>query len=168
LIFEGEITDLPDREAELLAAQNARLALRQQLPQVCNGVPAPSTAPYTGNTVVIAYNTVSLRVHPQNNALGEFTSSELENINLVACIEAEEISQIQECFYNGPSIFRFARTANVTLRIAQTGEVLVSGVLFGPAPRECRQSEPYNLTRLTGGAMEGTELVRWLPIFVHP
>lgn len=76
--------------------------------------------------------------------------------------------RIQVCRYYGPDISRYRAYSTVRVISAATGKVVASRTFAGSAPRRCRQTEPYSLTRLDGGDPPLASAVTWLNSLIHP
>ncbi len=71
-------------------------------------------------------------------------------------------SAIEECRYNGPNIIRYRYATAVTLYSATTGQRIADVTLRGADPRECQQSEQWDLTELHGEKVSTDEIIGWL------
>jgi HEAT repeat protein len=76
--------------------------------------------------------------------------------------------KLQVCPYYGPDITRYRAVVTVTVMSAYTGKIVATRTYNGSLPRACRSSEPYNLTRLEGGAPNLGPAVTWLQSLIHP
>jgi hypothetical protein len=163
---------LPDLQAEIAAQAEARAAAATMLPQVCaSGTAIPLAAAYAGGPglhPVRVYSTSSGGVHNWNSLVSEWTSSDALATQLVACVGDEQRIVIEVCPYNGPDITRYRYTIDVRLVAVQSGQVVASTVLVGADPRNCRQTEPYELVTLNGSQVQSSQLVDWLRPYVSP
>jgi len=160
LTISGDVNALTDVEA----AQNAVLG-------ACSGASAPDAAAYTpgaGVHPVLLLNETG-GVHSWNNQIGNWgVGRTYAAAQLVACVGAERRVAIETCLYYGPSITRYEYQIDIRIVVAQTGAVIRQGTVSGTAPRYCRQTEPYNLTVLSGNHVTITDLLSWLQSIVAP
>lgn len=76
--------------------------------------------------------------------------------------------KIQTCRYYGPDIVRYRAVVTIKVVAASTGKTVASKSYTGPAPRACRKSEPYSLTRLEGAQPSLGPAISWLNSLIHP
>lgn len=150
--------------SELNAAVQAGLA------GVCGGVGIPEAAEYVGGPGI--HPTVLLndagQQHSWSGRMGGWGPTNLADTQLVLCVTEQREVQIEECYYNGPNIFRYRYYMDVRLHVARTGQVLASTQIWGTEPRHCRPTEPWSLVRLPGGAVPFSDLQAWMQPFVAP
>ena len=150
--------------AELNAAVQGGLA------GVCAGVGIPQAAEYIpgpGVHPTVLLNQAGAR-HSWSGNMGAWGPANPADTQLVLCVSEQRENQIEECLYNGPSIFRYVYTVDVQLHSARTGQTVGATTLVGSFPRECRQTEPWSLVRLAGTAVSFSQLQQWMRPYVAP
>ncbi len=137
---------------------------------VCGGGANTNSAPYngTGKTHLIVLLNSSGDVHKWSDDLpADWWPNSEQDVELVACLDKERVSRIQRCSYSGGSdIERFRLTVDVTLREAQTGNIVASMSFYGSSPRQCKLVEDESTTRLVGGHVQVSDVMNWLESFV--
>lgn len=168
LTISGDLNSLTDVQAEQAAQSAAIAAAQNALPTVCQGATVPLAAPYVPGAGVhpVALFYEDGTAHPWSGQLGAWAPATPLAAQLVACASRQMDNVIQECLYNGPSIFRHLYAINVRVVVAQTGQVLGTTTITGTPPRECRHTEPWSLVRLDGGSVTFAQLQQWLAPFV--
>jgi len=97
-----------------------------------------------------------------------WASTDIDQTELVVCIEFEEDILLQTCEYDvGPDVERYQQRYTVTVYEAMTGDVLDEGPFEGALPRPCGEEEAYELERLDGG-IDVDPINLWLCQFVDP
>jgi uncharacterized protein YraI len=160
LTITGDVNSLLDVEA----AQNTVVSL-------CAGGAAPEVAFYDGapgiHPVLVLSNSGGR--HTWSRQMGRLgVGNALGVTQLVACLGDEQEVVAETCPYFGPDIVRYIYQIDVRLIVAQTGQQIANTTLTGNFPRECRSSEPYNLTRLAGSRVTLNHLRDWLQPYVNP
>lgn len=95
-----------------------------------------------------------------------WTPANVFETELIAQVGESAQSVIEECPYNGPNIIRYRYATAVTLYSATSGQQIADVTLRGADPRECQQSEPWDLTELHGEAVSTDEIISWLDQYV--
>jgi HEAT repeat protein len=103
----------------------------------------------------------------QDKAHANWSPTALRFLELVVT-EKASWKKIQVCRYYGPDITRYRAVVTLTVISGYTGKVVATKAYTGPAPRACRRTEPYNLTRLEGGAPNLGPAITWLNSLIHP
>jgi len=96
-----------------------------------------------------------------------WAAQSVEDAQLVACVDAEQESSIEVCEYIGPDITRYRYEVSLRLVEAQTGAEVASTVLGGNDPRQCQQTEAYDLTRLAGDPVSFAAARDWMQAYVE-
>jgi HEAT repeat protein len=96
-----------------------------------------------------------------------WTPTALRFLELVVT-EKASWQRIQVCRYYGPDISRYRKVITFRMYSAFTGKVVATRAYKGPSPRACRQTEPYDLTRLEGGEPSVGGAYAWLDSLIHP
>jgi hypothetical protein len=102
-----------------------------------------------------------------DNVADEWVPETVQEAQLVACVDEEQERSIEVCLYNGPSITRYRYTVSVRLVQARTGAEVASTTVHGSMPRECRQTEDYDLTRLAGDHVPFAAVEEWMRVRVE-
>lgn len=166
---------------ERMAQYRAQREMETRLEAVCNGEGVPEAAAYpsTGDLHPIIYakqTTVGFRA----NSFGYSTPTDwkpqtIADAELVACIVEDQV-ELQHCSYeveNGRkgTIIRVQYKAAVTLRAAQSGDVVAADEFTGGIPEECpvtTQFKDTKLTRYLGGTRPNEAIEEWLRTYVEP
>lgn len=137
---------------------------------VCGGAGVPDAAPYAGgpgpHPVLVMDEAAN--IHDWNSAMAGQTTANPAEVQLVACVSEESERLIEECPYDGPNIFRYVYERRVNLYNAQTGQRIANTTLTGADPRNCLDTEPWDLVRLAGPSVDLVQLRDWLAWYVNP
>ncbi|MCJ7695974.1 MAG: hypothetical protein MUO40_11205 [Anaerolineaceae bacterium] len=104
-----------------------------------------------------------------NDIAKEYSNDVAEKVALlqvVFCFD-EEAVLIETCTYMGPNIERYQKKYNISIVCAKTGEILAENTFTSEPPRECKQSEVFDITKLNG-AFDYGPIVEWLRQTVEP
>jgi len=153
----------------MAGCSNPHAAVQSDLSGACSGQGVAEAAAYSGGgfhpVVLLASSGES---HAWSDDLPEeWYPGAVEAAQLVACVGEEDEREIEVCLYNGPSITRFQYQVSLRLVEARTGAQVASTVLEGSMPRECRQSEDYDLTRLEGNHVAFAAARDWMRAHVE-
>jgi len=153
----------------MAGCSNPQAAVQSDLSGACSGQGVPEAAAYSGGGV---HPVVLLASSGESHAWSDDLPEEwypgaVEAAQLVACVGEEDEREIEVCLYNGPSITRFQYQVSLRLVEARTGAQVASTVLEGSMPRECRQSEDYDLTRLEGNHVAVAAARDWMRAYVE-
>jgi hypothetical protein len=86
---------------------------------------------------------------------------------LVAVVGEETSTFIEECLYTGgPSVIRYQKHLNVTLREAKTGNLVSEKTFSGSYPPDCSKTERYKVTALYGDPVSDGQVWNWLKSYV--
>jgi hypothetical protein len=148
---------------------NRQAQVQAALAGVCSGRGVPDAAAYAGGGVhPVVVLTSSGEPHDWSDDLAEtWYPQSVQAAQLVACVEEEQERSIEVCPYNGPDITRYRYEVAIRLVEARTGVEVASTVLRGNDPRECRQTEDYDLTRLAGDHISYSAAADWLRAHVE-
>ena len=148
---------------------NRQAQVQAALAGVCSGRGVPDAAAYAGGGVhPVVVLTSSGEPHDWSDDLAEtWYPQSVQAAQLVACVEEEQERSIEVCPYNGPDITRYRYEVSLRLVEARTGVEVASTVLRGNDPRECRQTEDYDLTRLAGDHISYSAAADWLRAHVE-
>ncbi len=177
LFLAGCSNPQPEGQAPLSNAQpqdqaprsNPQAEIRAALASVCSGGGVAEAAAYAGGALhpVILLRS-SGEVHDWSDDLsGSWVPQSIQNAQLVACVDPEQEREIEVCAYDGPDITRYRYEESLRLVGARTGATVASTVLEGNDPRECQQTEPYDLTRLAGDPVSFAAAEDWLRAYVE-
>jgi hypothetical protein len=139
------------------------------LANVCTGQGVSEAAAYArgGAPHPIVLLSESGEHHEWSDSLpAEWYPAGVSDAQLVACIGAETQQTIEVCHYNGPDITRYTNQLAVRLVEARNGRTIASQTFTGDPPRECRQTEDYDLTRLEGPEIDLSVVQGWLSSYV--
>ncbi|MBN1966181.1 MAG: pentapeptide repeat-containing protein [Anaerolineae bacterium] len=161
----------PEQLMEALITRHIRLENREtildSLCAVCQGM---------GQATAHSYDADSDAWHPlvllgetgDDHAWTDSLPSEWEPIatrfaELVACTTETEEVTVETCRYvGGPPITRYQYRVTITLRAAQTGEILETETVSGSRPSGCPQTAPTSQTRIDGGPVSFELAQGWL------
>jgi hypothetical protein len=137
----------------------------EQARHVCSEGPIPGAAPYLepgmSNKVVA--------LEPWSDSIpADWLPTSIAETELVLCIGPEVRVLIQVCDYiGGPPINRYRYEREVTLREAQTAEVVAGRTFRGSDPRACGEREEVALMEIEGRHAEYTsDVTDWLARYV--
>jgi len=153
----------------LAACTTSQGEVANALGGVCSGQGVAEAAAYTSGsgTHPIALINESGRRHEWNSRMPEgWYPTGVGEAQLVACIGDERERILEVCPYNGPDITRYVYDITIRLVEARTGDLVTTTTLSGDPPRECRASEPYDLTRLEGH-IDYDQVLDWLRDYVE-
>ena len=85
----------------------------------------------------------------------------VRDIERVCIVRGGGKTELQTCYYDGPSITRFQKHTELTLYEARSGRVLKRGKVKGNLPRKCGRRERYTRTVLIGDAPDFHEVLAW-------
>lgn len=139
---------------------------------VCQGQTIPYAADYdlstTVNRGVYVAGITSFNIN--NIYLEAYANHKAEKTHLlqvVFCFD-EEAVLIETCTYmNGPDIERYQSKYHVSIVCAKTGEIIAKNTFISEPPRECNQTEDFDLKVLKGTFNHG-QIVEWLSQTVDP
>ena len=136
---------------------------------VCDGQGVPDAAEYIpgpGLHPIILLDPTGQR-HTWTNSIPEgWRSENVSDTELVVLVSYQIDVAIEVVHYAGPDITRYQYHVDVVLRAAKTGEIIESITIYGTEPRECRQTEDYDLTELHGDEVPFSDLSDWLEPYV--
>jgi hypothetical protein len=148
------------------SSQQARL--EESLAVVCQGQAVSEAAVYTGggpHPIVLLSS--SGGHHSWSSQLDNtWLPESVSEAQLVACVGEQEERSIEVCHYNGPDITRYVYQVSVRIVAAQTGVTVATETFAGDRPRECRQTEDYDLTRLEGSDVSYGDIRSWMSTYV--
>jgi len=137
---------------------------------VCRGRTIPYAADYDpsmqGNRGVYI---VGIEIKYNNDVWEEYSNDLADKTHLlqvVMCFD-EEAVLIETCGYLGPNIERYQNKYNVSIVCAKTGEILAEKTFTSEPPRECKQTEHFDV-KVLKGAFDYSQIVEWLRQFVEP
>ena len=153
----------------LAGCSNPHAEVQAALAPACSGQGVPEAAAYAGGGVhpVVLLSADGTSHSWSGDLPDEWYPETVQTAQLVACVEEEQERSIEVCLYNGPSITRYRYTVAVRIVEARTGGQVGSTVLQGSSPRECRQSEDYDLTRLEGSHVSFSAAADWMRTHVE-
>ena len=131
----------------------------------CRAEPVPQAAAFQGagpHPVVLLG--AEGQEHPWSNDLpAAWRPPTVNDVQLVTVVGPEQEIVIEVCPYTPPpNITRYRYQTDIRLVEASTGVTLVSTVLVGADPRDCRQQEAMSLTRLDGEPVTAQQVEDWL------
>lgn len=148
------------------SSQQARL--EESLAVVCQGQAVAEAASYTGggpHPIVLLSS--SGGHHSWSSQLDDtWLPESVSEVQLVACVGEQVEHSIEVCPYNGPDITRYVYQVSVQIVAAQTGVTVATETIAGDRPRECRQTEDYDLTRLEGSDVSYGDVQSWMSAYV--
>ncbi|MFC1629692.1 hypothetical protein ACFL11_00480 [Patescibacteria group bacterium] len=98
----------------------------------------------------------------------EWLPESVSAVELVACPQKEGEIKIQTCRYTGSSLTRHRRTLELTLREANTSNVIATIILYGSYPPDCSPVKSSRFTASYGSQVSCDQLQEWLEEYVVP
>jgi len=148
------------RVPDLLIDTFSTVSDGQGVPDAAEYIPGPGLHP------IIPLRLNGQR-HTWTNKIPEgWRSENVSDTELVVLMSVQIEVAIEVVRYVGPDISRYQYHVDVVLRAAKTGEIIDSTTIYGTEPRECRQSEDYDLTELHGDKVPFSDLSDWLEPYV--
>jgi DNA-binding beta-propeller fold protein YncE len=139
------------------------------LSQACTGVRIENTAVYTRTPRIhplVLLNSEGKQHEWTTSVPSEWWPESVEATELVACV-GEGKDSIEICRYvGGPDITRYVFKVGYMIWETQSGRLINQGSLTGDPPRDCRSSEPVDLTELNGSRVSFDQLLPLLKPFV--
>ncbi|RME88466.1 MAG: hypothetical protein D6770_06915 [Anaerolineae bacterium] len=168
-------------ERERKAQYQARREMETRLEAVCESEGVAEAAAYPSArdlhpVLYVKQTTVGFRANFSGYRTPEgWGPQTLADAELVACIVEDQV-ELQRCSYTledgrKGTIIRVQYQTAVTLRAAQTGEVIAANEFTGGIPRECSDQETFKdnkLTRSLGGTRPDEAIAEWLRTYVEP
>lgn len=145
--------------------------IHQAYKDVCNGMGNIEAAVYDPATIsplIMSYPSGS--AHPESSRLPHaWLPKAIQFTELVVCVGKTSFKHIQTCSFidDAPDIDRYQPWIPITIRYALTGDELASQIFYGTMPRNCKESEPWNLVRLEGD-IEWEPIIDWISEYAQP